>query len=938
MKILSTNTYVGPNIYASFPVICHVIDIGILEEWPSNKLGEDFINGLISAIPSLKTHRCSYDEPGGFIKRLRDDEGTWVGHIWEHVTLEIQSLSGLDVSFGRTRGNGIPGQYNLVFEYKQKDVGIRAAELARDLLISIMPNKVRDKVAHKVSDGFSFQDSLIRFIKLAQSRNFGPSTQSIVNAAIERNIPYIRLNDASLIQLGHGKFQKRIQATITSETKHISVELACNKGATTKLLESLGLPVPKQKIVRTEEDALSAFRAINSAVVVKPLDGNHGRGISINLTKEEDVLVGFKIAKEISSSVVIESFVDGDDHRMLVIDGKLVAVARRVPGHVVGDGKHTITELVDIVNSDPRRGVGHEKVLTKLDLDYQASKMIKKQEYHTATILPVGEICYLRDTANLSTGGTAIDLTDHVHPDNKDMAERAVKAIGLDVGGVDFLIKDISKSYHEIGGGICEVNAAPGFRMHTNPTEGKPRDVASNVINMLFPNPKTARIPIVAITGTNGKTTTSRMVAHLWKQVGMVVGLTTTDGIYINGKLTFKGDTTGPVSAQMVLKDPTTEVAVLETARGGLMRSGLGYEFCNVGACLNVTLDHVNVGNDNEGIKKLARIKKVVIDAATDTAVLNADDIECLKMASSTRATNLFYVTMEAAHTFVNEHIKLGGKAVVLEPGSNGDMITIYDNEVKIPVLWAHLIPATIEGKATHNVQNAMFATAICYSMGMSLDDIRNGLKTFVNSYHQTPGRMNFYDEHPFKVLLDYAHNPAAIKMMGSFVDQLNISGNKTLVVTFPGDRTNELIEESVKLLPKHFTHFICKEDDDKRRRKVGEVSQLVKELLIKYGTDPKNIKIILNEFDSVETALREAKEHDLVTIFGDNISRCWKQIVSFNSLTNHVHHHEPTIHAKSTDKKHILDNELFKDVVSHATIKTNSRGLILEVEDEIND
>lgn len=938
MKILSTNVYVGPNIYANFPVICHIIDIGVLEEWPSNKLGEAFVNNLILAIPSLATHRCSYDAPGGFIKRLRDDEGTWIGHIWEHVALEIQSLAGLDVSYGRTRSNNQACQYNLVFEYKQKEVGLRAAELARNLLISILPNKIRDKVEYKVSDAFNFAESLIKFIKLAQSRNFGPSTQSIINAAIEHNIPYIRLNDASLIQLGHGKFQKRIQATITSETRHIAVELACDKGATTKLLESLGLPVPKQRIIKNENEALLAFQAINSPVVIKPLDGNHGRGISINLTTEEDVLIAFRVAKEVSSSVVIESFVAGDDHRMLVINGKLVAVAKRVPGHVIGDGKHTITELVNIVNSDPRRGIGHEKVLTRLELDYQAQKVLKKRGYDALTILDVGEMCYLRETANLSTGGTAIDLTDHVHPDNKDMAERAVKAIGLDVGGVDFLSKDISQSYHDIGGGICEVNAAPGFRMHTNPTEGKQRDVASNVINMLFPIPDMARIPIVAITGTNGKTTTSRMVAHLWKQVGTVVGLTTTDGIYINGKLTFKGDTTGPGSAQMVLKDPTTELAVLETARGGLMRSGLGYEFCNVGVCLNVTLDHVEVANDNAGIKKLAKIKKIVIDAATDTAILNADDIECLKMSATTNAINLFYVTLDSAHTFVGEHIRLGGKAVVLEPGSNGDMITIYDNEVKIPVLWSHLIPAAIEGKAIHNVQNAMFAVAVCYSMGMNLDDIRNGLRTFVNSYHQTPGRMNFYDEHPFKVLLDYAHNPAAIRTMGIFIDQLNALGKKTVVVTFPGDRSNELVEESVKLLPKHFTHFICKEDDDRRKRPPGEMAQLIRNLLVKYGVNPTNIKIILNEFDAVETALQEAMAGDLLTIFGDQISRCWKQIVSFSSTTNHIPVHAHTTNIKPLDNKHILENELFKEVVSHATVKTNSRGLILEVEEEHND
>ena len=935
MKILATNVYVGPNIYAGFPVIRHVIDVGVLEQWPSVRLGQNFIEKLLAAIPSLHEHHCSHGEEGGFVRRLKEDEGTWIGHIWEHVTLEIQMLAGVPVSFGRTRGNGKEGQYNLVFEYKQRDVGLRASELARDLLVSIMPDEVKSLVNHKVAEDFDFAYEKVRFIRFAQKMNFGPSTQSIVDAAIERNIPYLRLNEASLIQLGYGKYQKRIQATITSETRFISVELASNKSATANLLDSLGLPVPQQRIIGSEREAAKAFHSIGGPVVVKPLDGNHGRGISINLTTEEAVVEAFHVAKEVSRSVIVESFLEGEDHRMLVVNGKLIAVAKRVPGHVVGDGKKTVAELVEIVNQDPRRGVGHEKVLTRLELDYAANQILEKKGYTAETILKDGEVCYLRDTANLSTGGTAIDLTDQVHPDNKEMAERAIKAIGLDVGGVDFLIKDISQSYHDIGGGICEVNAAPGFRMHTHPTEGKPRDVAGAVIEMLFPEPEKARIPTVAITGTNGKTTTSRMVAHLWKQAGKVVGLTTTDGIYINGKLTVKGDTTGPVSAHMVLQDPNTEIAVLETARGGLLRSGLGYEFCNVGACLNVTADHIDISEGN-GLADLAKVKRIITDAARDTAVLNADDIECLKMASTTEAENIFYVTMNPQHNLVREHIRLGGKAVIIEKGVNGDMITIFDNGVHVPVLWTHLIPATMEGKAIHNVQNAMFAVAIAYSMGMNLDDLRNGLRTFVNSYHQTPGRMNFYDEHPFKVLLDYGHNPAAVNMIGKFVDQMSVSGKKLAVVTFPGDRTNALIEESVKLLPSHFTHFICKQDDNRRGRKDGEVPELIRELLIKHGAKPANVEVVLDEQDAINQALTNAHEGDFIVVLADKVSRCWKQITSFKSDGN--------TRMKEVDTRaedHLLDRvevDLISDAISNATIRTDKRGVIIEVEEENND
>jgi cyanophycin synthetase len=452
---------------------------------------------------------------------------------------------------------------------------------------------------------------------------------------------------------------------------------------------------------------------------------------------------------------------------------------------------------------------------------------------------------------------------------------------------------------------------------------------------MLFPEPEKARIPTVAITGTNGKTTTARMVAHLWKQAGKVVGLTTTDGIYVNGKLTVKGDTTGPVSAQMVLQDPNTEIAVLETARGGLIRSGLGYEYCNVGACLNVSADHIDI-TEGSSLADLAKIKRIITDAARDTAVLNADDIECLKMAATTDADNIFYVTMNPQHNLVREHIRLGGKAVIIEKGVNGDMITIFDNQVHIPVLWTHLIPATMEGKAIHNVQNAMFAVAIAYSMGMSLDDLRNGLRTFVNSYHQTPGRMNFFDEHPFKVLLDYGHNPAAINMIGKFVDQMNVAGDKIAVVTFPGDRTNELIEESVKLLPQHFNRFVIKQDDNRRGRKDGEIPELIRELLIKYGARAANIEIILDEQAAVTHALAQAQEGDFVVVFADKVSRCWKQITSFKSDSN--------VRVKVAETKPVdtlldkVEIDLISDAISQATIRSDHRGVIIEVEEQLND
>jgi len=881
MKILSTNVFVGPNIWASFPVIRHVVDLGILETWPSAKIGTEFIDGLIEALPGLAEHGCSYRKPGGFVRRLREDEGTWLGHVMEHCALEIQCIAGAEVTFGRTRSTGEPGQYNMVYAYHQRNVGLDAGLLALRLLMQLLPDHLKKQVNFDFDDEFEWQTEIKDFILSAQKHEFGPSTGSLVKAAEERNIPWLRLNKYSLVQFGHGKYQQRIQATITSKTSQIAVAIACDKGDTHSLLYSLGLPVPLQQTVYTERAAIRAAHKIGLPVVIKPLDGNHGRGVSINLLEDDQIIVGYKEAKKQGKSggILVESFITGFDHRMLVINNELVAVAKRVPGHVVGDGKLSIKQLVDIINSDPRRGIGHEKVLTNLALDKQAMRLMKEADFTEESVLPKDEIFYLCSTANLSTGGTAIDLTDVVHPDNRDMAVRAIMAVGLDVGGVDFLTDDISRSYKEIGGAIVEVNAAPGFRMHVAPSEGTPRDVSGNVIDMLFPVGTNSRIPIAAITGTNGKTTTARMLSHIMKSSGHTVGMTSTDGVYVNGKLSVKGDMTGPTSAQIVLRDPAVDFAVMETARGGLLRSGLGYQNSDVAACINVSSDHLGLGGIDT-VEDLALVKRVVVESATGTAVLNADDIHCLRMADFAKAERICYVTMNANHGLVREHIRSGGRAVVLEKGMNGDMITIYNNETHIPVLWSHLIPATIEGKAMHNVQNAMFAVAMAYSFNVDLDNIRHGLRTFDTNFFQAPGRTNVFDEHPFKVILDYAHNPAAFQAMTNLADKLDVSGRRIVVVSAPGDRRDEDIIEASSILAGHYDHYICKADDNRRNRKHDEVPKMLRQGLIDNGVAKENITIIADEVKAVDEALKMAQESDLVMIFGDNPSRCWKQII----------------------------------------------------------
>lgn len=884
MELTERRVYRGPSLYAHFPVMRLTVDLGPLEDWPSAKI-PGFVDGLLEAMPSLRSHTCSYETAGGFVRRLSEDGGTWLGHVLEHVAIELQQLTGANVVFGKTRSAGPAGVYHVVFEFEEERVGEAAADLAIELLHHLLPEDLRPKRAR--GDGaedeppFDFGAKLVELVDFAQRRQLGPSTGALVRAAEARDIPWMRLNDQSLIQFGHGKHQKRIQATVTSETRHIAVSIASDKEETNRILADLGLPVPRQRVVRSAEAAASAASRLGYPVVVKPLDANHGRGVSLDLKNGDEVRAAFDKAREHARSVVVENFLSGFDHRMLVIGGELVAVAKRVPGHVVGDGVHSIAELVGIVNADPRRGIGHEKVLTRIELDAQAERLMTQKGVSASTVLPKDEVFFLRGTGNLSTGGTAIDLTDVVHPDNREMAIRAASAIGLDVCGVDFITDDIAESYREVGGGICEVNAAPGFRMHVAPTEGKSRDVAGPVIDMLFPAGTPSKIPIAAITGTNGKTTTSRMLAHIQKMNGHTVGLATTDGVYIDGVRTVAGDMTGPQSAQMVLRDPAVDLAVLETARGGLLRAGMGYRSCNVGAVLNVTADHLGIkGIDT--LEQLAEVKRIVIEVARDCAVVNADDLHCLKMADHTKAARIAYVTMNPKHDLVRKHIRAGGLAAVLEEGINGQMITLYDKGVHLPLLWTHLVPATMEGKALHNVQNAMFAAVMAYAMGVKVENVRQGLRTFDTSYFQVPGRMNVFDKLPFKVILDYGHNPAAVQAMADLARRLDCGGRRICVLSAPGDRRDEDIEEIARIAGKVFDRIVVRRDDDLRGRGADEVPKLLEAALLASGYPKEQIVVLPDEQEAILAGLAAARAGDLLLIFADKISRSWKQVIYF--------------------------------------------------------
>ncbi|MEW6729967.1 MAG: cyanophycin synthetase [Acidobacteriota bacterium] len=863
MKVLDTQVFRGPNIYSLKPVIKLKLDIEELEERPSNKI-EHFTDRLVEMIPSIYEHRCSEGVAGGFIYRLR--EGTWMGHIVEHISLELQCLVGTPVGYGKCRSAGQPGIYNVIYSYIEEKVGLRAGRIAIKLVEHLAYNHP-----------FDFKAEMAELSRILEDAAYGPSTQAMIDKAKERNIPVLRLNDRNLVQLGHGVYQKRIQATVTSLTNLIAVDIACDKELTKKLLDDVGIPVPKGRVVGNEEDALEAAQDIGYPVVVKPLDGNHGKGVAIGIKTDETLLQAFKIAQDYSDNVIIERYISGRDHRILVVNGEVIAVSERVPAHVVGNGKNSLKELIDIANQDPRRGEGHEKPLTKIFVNAESERLISEQGYTLDAIPPEGKFVYLKYTANISTGGTAIDRTDDTHFSIIEMAKRAARVIGLDIAGIDLLTSDITRPVEETGGAICEVNAAPGFRMHVHPTEGRPRDVATPVLNMLFPPGSPSRIPMVAITGTNGKTTTVRMLAHILKMAGRKVGLTTTDGLYIDGKRILTGDLTGPWSAQMVLRDPTVDFAVLETARGGILRAGLGFDYCNIGVITNISEDHLGL-RGIETLEELAFVKSLVIEVVEPNgyAILNAEDPMVVKLADRAGG-RLAYFSLNPNNEVIQQHRAQGGTVITL----SDQVIKIFQGSYEIPVMNINSIPATFNGRAMANVANAMAAILSSYLSGVKIDDIRSGLKTFTTSFYLAPGRLNLEQVGDFHVLLDYAHNTAAYEALTRFVSQLKVS-RRVGVVAAPGDRRDIDIENMGALAGKIFSRLIVKEDDDQRGRKPGETAEKLKLAAIAAGLAEKETKIILNEVEAIDYALKHAKKDDLLVITCDNIKRCFEQVVRY--------------------------------------------------------
>ncbi|MBK7310842.1 MAG: cyanophycin synthetase [Sphingobacteriaceae bacterium] len=864
MKIVEIKTLRGPNYWSNYrkKLIVMKLDLEDMEEKPTNKI-KGFAERLEKMFPTMMKHRCSKDHEGGFFERVK--EGTWMGHVIEHIALEIQTLAGMDCGYGRTRGTGKPGVYNVVFSYMEENVGVFAA-------------KASVKIAEAIALGAEYDvDADIKTMREMRERErFGPSTGSIVDEAVARDIPYIRLNRDSLVQLGYGKNQVRFRATMTDKTSSIAVDLASNKDETKRMLEEAAIPVAKGMCIIHEEEIETVISKVGFPLVFKPLDGNHGKGASINVKTLEEAKTAFEHAKKYSRKIIVEKFIVGYDFRVLVINHKFIAAALREPAHIIGDGKSTIQQLIDTENKDPRRGYGHENVLTEITIDRETHEQLAKLNYTLDTVLKKGDHCYLKGTANLSTGGTSTDVTDIVHPHNIFICERISRVIGLDICGIDIMASNLSEPLDVTGGVVLEVNAAPGFRMHLAPAKGLPRNVAAPVIDMLYPTGKSCRIPIIAITGTNGKTTTTRLISHIVKNNGFRVGFTTSDGIYVQNSMLTKGDTTGPMSAEFILKDPTVEFAVLETARGGILRAGLGFGKCDVAVVTNIQEDHMGLSDINT-LAEMANVKGVVARAVKRDgyAVLNADNEHCVSIAKTTDC-KIAYFSLDENNKIIKEHCRTGGIAAIYENG----YITIKKGDWKFRVEKASHIPLTFGGKVTFMIYNVLAATLATYVYGFTIDDIKTNLETFIPSAAQTPGRMNIFDFKEYKVLIDFAHNADGFRGIKEYLSGIE-SPYKIGIITGTGDRRDDDIRDMGRISAQMFDHIIIRQDKFLRGRLAEDIVKLLVEGI--QEVNPKqSYEYIPKEIEALKHALDMAKPGTFVTALSDVIDNAIDVVQSY--------------------------------------------------------
>ncbi|MFA5880927.1 MAG: cyanophycin synthetase [Eubacteriales bacterium] len=853
MRIVEIRLLEGANIYCHRPVIKLELDLEKYAEVNTGKL-PSFVKGLLRHLPSLKEHYCSRGRPGGFIERLK--EGTYIGHVIEHVALELQHLAGLDVFYGKTVRAEKPGRYYIIIEFTSKEGGIQAVHSAVEIVYPLLRNK-----------DVNIPQEVTKVYNAAASCELGPSTGAIARAAVKIGIPVMRLGEGSILQLGYGKYQQKVEAAITGRTSCIGVDIACDKGLVKQLLVESGIPVPWGGVARTEREAMELAEYIADAVVVKPYNGNQGNGVALNLRTKPEIARALTVSLAISPKAIVEKFIEGRHYRLAVVGDRVVAASERIPAFVVGDGCHSIKQLVDIVNLDPLRGNDHEKPLTKIKVDAVVLNVLAKKSLSPESIPGPGEIIYLRENANISTGGIAVDVTEKVHPETVHLVLRAVRLVGLDVAGVDLVAREIDRPLSPDNGALIEINACPGIRMHHYPAKGKPRNVAGAIVKMLFPPGSKSRIPIISVTGTNGKTTVTRIISHILQGTGVVVGTTTTDGISIGSRKVVSGDCTGPGSARVVLRDPLVEAAVFETARGGILKSGLGYDYSNVGIITNISNDHLGLGGI-ETLADMAHVKAVVAEAVhkKGLTVLNADDKLVVPVAQRIKSGTVYF-SEASDNIIVRRHLGVGGMAVFVK---NGSVVVARGNKTT-RVLPVKHIPCTFGGLAQHNLQNALAAVAGCSALGVDIENIRNGLLSFTSDEIRNPGRFNIFETGRYRVVVDYGHNEAGYTKTLKTVQKLKpkrVIG----VVGMPGDRKDEDITMVSRVTARYCDVIIIKEDTDLRGRKTGEVAGLMKKAAMENGKKENKIKIVLPEVSAVKEALDIAREGDIVVIFYEKL------------------------------------------------------------------
>ncbi|HYC38906.1 MAG TPA: cyanophycin synthetase [Chitinophagaceae bacterium] len=857
MKLLELRILRGPNYWSTYrkQLIDLRIDLGQWEERPTNTI-EGFSERLEALLPSLYEHRCSENRPGGFFSRVR--KGTWMGHVIEHIALELQTLAGMPVGFGRTRAAGTrKGVYRVVFAYQVESAGAYAGKAAIRIAEALASGKLYD-----------IAPDIARLEQFNREEGLGPTTVALVNEAKKRKIPWRRLNKGSLVQFGYGRNQKLICAAITSSTAGTGIQLADDKEDTRRLLADNLIPVPRGIAVSSEKELRDALRNFQFPIVIKPADSNQGNGVHLNVQSADEACRLFPSAQRFSKKVIAEDFVEGHDFRLLVINYRLEAASRRVPASVRGDGVSTIRQLIETINNDPRRGTGHEKALSRIEIDATAVQLLKKRNLELESVLPFGEILFLREAANLSAGGTATDVTDVVHPATAAIAERIARLVGLDICGIDVVAKDITQPLTRDNGAVIEVNASPGLRMHLSPTRGSGRNVAEPIVRMLFPPGTTGRIPIVAVTGTNGKTTTTRLIAHLARTAGYNVGYTTTEGIYIQDQLIYEGDCSGPSSAEIVLRDPVVDFAVLECARGGIVRSGLAFDKCDVGIITNIAEDHLGL-DDIEDLRDLARVKSVVVRSVADDghAILNADDDISYGLREDVDA-NVALFSIDENNERVREHCENGGIAAVTEKG----YFSLWKGEWKARIARIQDVPLTFDGKAGCMIQNILPAILAAAVRGMDSKLIRKGLLSFEPGPAMTPGRMNLFHFRHCTVMLDYGHNAHGVRAMAEFI--LNYPANeKWGIITCPGDRRDTDLEALGFEAGKIFDQIIIRHDCDCRGRDPDSITQWLR-AGIDRAAFTGQVHVVPGELDSLKFGMNQAPAGSLVVLFCEKINQ----------------------------------------------------------------